>query len=856
MKKSASIFYACIFLITFFSYSNAQWVQTGPSGGFINKFYASGNKIYAAAYGGVLISTDYGLTWSHSNWGFLDGDVRSVVITSTKVYAGTYFSGVYLKDLNGLTWTQSSLTNQTISCLTAMGDNVFAGTYSSGVFLSTDNGSTWNQMNNGLTDYQVECFAVLGTKIFAGTSSQVFVSTDMGANWTSANKGLPNNDVITLAVNGTDLYSGVSGGGAYISTDEGQNWDQLGTCPTHYVYSFAFNGSKVYAAGQKVCVTSDGGVNWADISTYNTDGLPWTNIQAICYVGGNLVAGDNAVNVSSGIYVSSNEGSDWTSRNLGVPNYCANGIAANNDNIVIATGGGVFFSTNEGTEWNDPTMHGDHRWAEFSTVSFNKNNYAYAGDVNGFVYVSNDGGKEFTLLNQIEDGATVTSFAFLGTKVFASTKPNEADVAGGVYMSNDSGATWMPVVNGLPTIAQGNTNISALAAIGTYLFAGTGHGVFLSTNNGTDWSNINNGLSASEVYSLKVNGNDLFAGTDDGVFSTSNNGTIWKAVGTGLSSKILINYPIHSSSSGDNLNRAFYITDYPGTSLSKVTLYFSSTTSEAYTIQLQALNSTFDGTLIGQATASFSSSTSIYDHKAATFNFNNTPVTKGQIVAFKLSKVSGGSGSVYFCTIGDTGSTATKVFETEDTTPPLSTLRRRAIAIKVDSGLSTNVTSLAVIDTNIFAGTDGQGVFRFINNDSSWINAGMNGNYITAFAVVNDTLFAAANNNSVWKSRIPNLITDVKWTRNEIPGGFSLSQNYPNPFNPSTSIEFHIKEYGHVTLKVYDILGREITTLINENKPSGNYKIEFNARKLSSGIYFYKLQTNKYSETKKMMLLK
>ncbi|MCU0343309.1 MAG: YCF48-related protein [Ignavibacterium sp.] len=89
-----------------------------------------------------------------------------------------------------------------------------------------------------------------------------------------------------------------------------------------------------------------------------------------------------------------------------------------------------------------------------------------------------------------------------------------------------------------------------------------------------------------------------------------------------------------------------------------------------------------------------------------------------------------------------------------------------------------------------------------------------------------------------------------------LPNDFSLSQNYPNPFNPSTSIQYAIASRQFVTLKVYDVLGNEVTTLVNEEKPAGSYQVEFNASYLTSGIYFYKLTTGSFSETKKMMLLK
>ncbi len=91
---------------------------------------------------------------------------------------------------------------------------------------------------------------------------------------------------------------------------------------------------------------------------------------------------------------------------------------------------------------------------------------------------------------------------------------------------------------------------------------------------------------------------------------------------------------------------------------------------------------------------------------------------------------------------------------------------------------------------------------------------------------------------------------------NNVPTKYYLSQNYPNPFNPSTLIKYQLPVSDNVTLKVYDVLGNEITTLVNEFKPAGSYSISFDASKLSSGIYFYRLQAGNYVETKKMLLLK
>jgi len=90
----------------------------------------------------------------------------------------------------------------------------------------------------------------------------------------------------------------------------------------------------------------------------------------------------------------------------------------------------------------------------------------------------------------------------------------------------------------------------------------------------------------------------------------------------------------------------------------------------------------------------------------------------------------------------------------------------------------------------------------------------------------------------------------------QVPYTFNLEPNYPNPFNPSTTISYTISQPAYTTLKVYDVLGNEITTLVNGNKHAGKYEVEFNASNLSSGVYFYKLQSGLMVQTRKMVLLK
>jgi len=89
-----------------------------------------------------------------------------------------------------------------------------------------------------------------------------------------------------------------------------------------------------------------------------------------------------------------------------------------------------------------------------------------------------------------------------------------------------------------------------------------------------------------------------------------------------------------------------------------------------------------------------------------------------------------------------------------------------------------------------------------------------------------------------------------------IPHEYTLAQNYPNPFNPTTTIQFALPTESQVVLKIYNLLGREVATLVNEELQPGKYKVDFEANGLPSGVYFYRIQAGGFSKTKKLTLLK
>ena len=163
------------------------------------------------------------------------------------------------------------------------------------------------------------------------------------------------------------------------------------------------------------------------------------------------------------------------------------------------------------------------------------------------------------------------------------------------------------------------------------------------------------------------------------------------------------------------------------------------------------------------------------------------------------------------------------------------------------------VTDFVIVGSDIIAASPGGGAFISHDDGFTWseYNDGAESGLI-CFTTKDNYIYAGGNTNGVHRREMTTVSVDDK----SIENSFAVMQNYPNPFNPSTTINYEIPTQSHVSIKVYDVLGKEVASLVNEMKAPGNHHVQFSASNFASGVYFYKVSANNFIDVKKMILSK
>ncbi|MEJ2494029.1 MAG: T9SS type A sorting domain-containing protein [Ignavibacteriaceae bacterium] len=401
---------------------------------------------------------------------------------------------------------------------------------------------------------------------------------------------------------------------------------------------------------------------------------------------------------------------------------------------------------------------------------------------------------------------------------------------------------WEPVGN------IGEETILKLAYTQTgNMFAGSDSGLFHSTNMGENWTKLQNEFSTERIDNLKINSNDeIFASTRSGLFFSDDNGHTWSNKTSSLEFTWVRAFAILSDSELV-INLVDSADAYPGS------MYYSNDDGDTWTEVKEGLYGNgvnakdfmVDKTDTVYVVALSEYTQSEYLYKFLKDDKKWVPVFR-YAPSLEIAEIVSNQANIFF------GAEHHGVMKSYD---------EGVDWISAHLYPKTIETLLPVSDSALYAGTFTFGVYYSDDNGETWTqkSSGLNtynSSIVLSMIIYKDNHLYAGTAAGLFRSK--NVITSINDEENtdKIPTGYSLLQNYPNPFNPSTTISYQLVKGGKVTLKVYDVLGEEIVTLINEYKPTGRYEVEFDAANLPSGVYFYQLRAGDFIQTKKMLLLK
>lgn len=383
---------------------------------------------------------------------------------------------------------------------------------------------------------------------------------------------------------------------------------------------------------------------------------------------------------------------------------------------------------------------------------------------------------------------------------------------------------WVNYQIGIDTVGI-DYNIYSFAANGNNLYAGTGFGIYKSTNDGVNWNKIYN----YQASIIAVNDNYIFRDSWSGIFKSSNDGITWvndPNIGGQTESITTIGPNVYVCAYG-----LFKSTNYGTTWDTSIMSYeyypkrmlllgSNIFIGESYRLLKSTNNGLNWNTILNHGVWSMAyipgqkifvgSDSGVY---VSTNNGTNWNIISGLPMKRAVSVLTSGM-NVFVC------------FQSWGTT-------NNYVYVSTDNGVTWRLKNQGLPTQEVFN-------TLFINNGYVYLGTEHTQQYTHRY---------------IWRRSLSEII-GIQQISSEIPSKYSLSQNFPNPFNPSTKINFSVTKSGLVTLKVYDVTGKEVSTLVNENQSPGTYSVDFNGSTLTSGTYFYKLTTGDFTETKRMLLIK
>jgi photosystem II stability/assembly factor-like uncharacterized protein len=794
-----------------FSVDTTNWHSIGPNnvGGrtlAIAIHPTQPNVIWAgAATGGLWKSTTGGVgaaAWTYVNTGFPTVSVSTIVIdpsSQNTLYIGT---GEFKR------YSQPG----------QIGTPGARATYGLGILKSTDGGTTWSQtgLNWQLQDYKsIQRIVIHPTNrqiLYAATSDGVYKTTDGGNTWSQSLATPATMDIVINPFTPSVLYASCGqlntspNPGLYKTTNDGASWTQLsGGLPTT---NFGRTALALYASPTtEIVFAGVGDASALTASLYKTTngGMTWTLANSNNYASQQSWY-DNTVAVKP------TDSSKVYSAGLDIYLSTTGGTSPVQMSFWYAGYGGVVPAG--GAEGPTNYVHADHHIIAFDPS--NPTRMFFGCD--GGIFESTDGGQTFAGRN----GGYATTEFYNG---FASATTDSLVAYGGLQdngtLKFEGSLSWNKTYGGdggWCAIDPVNKNI----AYEEYVYLD----ISKTTDGGQTWysaaPSVSGNSSETNFISPFVvcpsNGNVLYAGART-VYKSIDGGTSWTA-----------------TNGGQLLN---------GTQLSCLATSWHST------------DTVYAGTGTSISTPSYSTGTNqIFFTSNGGTNWINVTAnyTGGLPTRFPTDLyVSPQDSRVVYLTYSGYGTP--HVFKSTNAGQNWMNITANLPDIPVQSVLTDDQ-----YPNDIYVGTD-LGVYRSTDGGMSWsqFSTGMPPAMILDLSISpkNRVLRAATFGNGVYEHGLkPATGKGVPVVVKTQPLGFTLNQNYPNPFNPTTLISFTLPKTAHTTLKIYDITGRNVQTLLDEQTSAGTHQVTFNASNLASGTYLYKLTSGNLTETKKMTLVK
>jgi photosystem II stability/assembly factor-like uncharacterized protein len=870
------------------------------------------NTLYAGMLGGIWKTSDAGASWSKLTINTVGSTGCTDIVANPSDYNTMYAAfgvlvtgGVYKTTNGGTSW--SNLTNGfpapstkygriSLGISTSNPSIIYAcladsNYYTHSIQKSTDAGASWSAMAKPFDNSSAVNGSHLGGQgwynnviavdptdaniVYTG-GINLFKSTNGGTAWNRISDGYgspfvhvdqhaiafsPGNPSTVYFGNDGGMYKSTDGGATFSAINNNLSITQLYSGAVHPTSEIYYGGSQdngtertLAAPAWQMVIGGDGGATAVD---YNTPTIVYSEYVYLSILKSISSGSVNTwMKAMSGIPTTGNTLADGTSDRC---EFIAPLIMDPSNPVILVAGTyRVFRTTNGGGAW-----------------------VAVSGDLTG------DGasavGSSGSVISALAEAKSATSTIYIGTSGSGTANAR-------VCVTTNAGTSWNDVtVAPLP-----NRYVKAIAidqanrdrAIVVYSGYGGGH-VYRTTNRGTSWSDVSGNLPDLPVNTIVIDPaatNHWLIGTDLGVFETSNGGAAWIQQNGGLANVSVADLDLR----GDQYlfaathGRGMYKTTAPINTTPRshlsisvhqnplisryVDLYVASDTGLSTVPSMQVIT-----------TGGSSTSPTVVQTSPNLFKASYQFAATGTITINVSAQDSGGntlSGQRTFQTLFLKRGIAQTVSSDDG-----------EVSIAVPADALTEDTYFTVIPAGNAGGTFVSRAYALgpERDFSSTISISLRYNSDKVGQGKEGLLSIARSNGSGWtpvaswvdlrnrkvSARVSSLGTFAVSYDNAagskiLPSEFKLGQNYPNPFNPTTTIEYALPEPGHAILSIYDVTGREVTTLVDENQNPGRYRISWDGRdhtghSVSSGVYFYRLSTNRGGNasdryTKKMLL--